>query len=162
MPENDEGERKGLKRSTKPRIMLADDNGPVRRSLKSLLEREGFEIVGEATDGEQAVSLAHQHRPDVIVLDLSMPHLNGIEAARRIRISLPEVRTIILTVHREYHYVVRALEAGARGYILKGRAVEDLVRGVHQVAEGKLFVSHGLSRPVTQKSGNLPAPSNLP
>lgn len=133
------------------RLMLADDNGPVRRSLKSLLEREGFKIVGEAVDGEQAVSLAHQQRPDVVILDLSMPNLNGIEAARRIHKSLPEVRTIILTVHREYHYVVRALEAGARGYILKGRAVEDLVRGVHQVAEGKLFVSHGLSQPAAQK-----------
>ncbi len=134
------------------RLMLADDNGPVRRSLKSLLEREGFKVVVEASDGEQAVSLAYQHRPDVIILDLSMPHLNGIEAARRIHKSLPEVRTIILTVHREYHYVVRALEAGARGYILKSRAVDELVRGVHQVAEGKLFVSHGLSRPVVQKA----------
>lgn len=141
-----------MKPLTTLRLMLADDNGPVRRSLKSLLEREGFEVVVEAADGEQAVSLAYQHRPDVIILDLSMPHLNGIEAARQIHKSLPEARTIILTVHREYHYVVRALEAGARGYILKGRAVDELVRGVHQVAEGKLFVSHGLSQPVVQKA----------
>ncbi|HXH47980.1 MAG TPA: response regulator transcription factor [Terriglobia bacterium] len=129
------------------RVMLADDNGPVRRSLRTLLERAGFNVVVEAADGEQAVSLAHQHRPDVILLDISMPHLNGIEAARQIHKSIPEARTIILTVHRDYHYVVRALEAGARGYILKGRAVEELVRGVHQVAEGKLFVSYGLSHP---------------
>ena len=80
-----------------------------------------------------------------------MPHLNGIETARQIHKSLPETRAIILTVHREYHYVVQALEAGARGYILKGRAVEELVRGVRQVAEGKLFVSYGLSLPVTEK-----------
>ena len=133
------------------RLMLADDNAPVRRSLRSLLEREGFKVVVEADDGEQAVSLAFQHRPDVILLDLSMPHLNGIEAARQIHKSIPEARTIILTVHREYHYVVRALEAGARGYILKGRAVEELVRGVQQVAEGKLYVSHGLSQPIVQK-----------
>jgi DNA-binding NarL/FixJ family response regulator len=133
------------------RLMLADDNAPVRRSLRSLLEREGFKVVVEAADGEQAVSLAFQHRPDVILLDLSMPHLNGIDAARQIQKSIPEARTIILTVHREYHYVVRALEAGARGYILKGRAVEELVRGVQQVAEGKLYVSHGLARPVVQK-----------
>jgi DNA-binding NarL/FixJ family response regulator len=131
--------------------MLADDNAPVRRSLKSLLEREGFKVVVEAADGEQAVSLAFQHRPDVILLDLSMPHLNGIEAARKIHKSIPEARTIILTVHREYHYVMRALEAGARGYILKGRAVEELVRGVQQVAEGNLYVSHGLAQPVVQK-----------
>ncbi len=134
------------------RLMLVDDNGPVRRSLKSLLEQEGYKVIVEAADGEQAVSLAYQHRPDVIILDLSMPHLNGIEAARRIHKSHPEIRTIILTVHREYHYVVRALEAGARGYILKGRAVDELVRGVHQVAEGKLFVSHGLSKPAAQKA----------
>ena len=133
------------------RLMLADDNAPVRRSLRSLLEREGYEVVIEAADGEQAVSLAFQHRPDVILLDLSMPHLNGIDAARQIHKSIPEARTIILTVHREYHYVVRALEAGARGYILKGRAVEELVRGVQQVAEGKLYVSHGLAQPVIQK-----------
>ena len=133
------------------RVILADDNGPVRRSLRSLLEREGFKVVVEAADGEQSVSLAHKHHPDVVLLDLSMPHLNGIEAARQIHKSLPEVRTIILTVHREYHYVVRALEAGARGYILKGRAVEELVRGVHQVAEGKLFVSHGLTPQVAQR-----------
>jgi DNA-binding NarL/FixJ family response regulator len=133
------------------RLMLADDNAPVRRSLRSLLEREGFKVVVEAADGEQAVSLAFQHRPDVVLLDLSMPHLNGIEAARQIHKSIPEARTIILTVHREYHYVVRALEAGARGYILKGRAVEELVRGIQQVAEGKLYVSHGLAQPVVQK-----------
>ena len=133
------------------RLMLADDNAPVRRSLKTLLEREGFNVVVEASDGEQAVSLAFQHRPDVVLLDLSMPHLNGIEAARQIHKALPETRTIILTVHREYHYVVRALEAGVRGYILKGRAVEELVRGVYQVAEGKLYVGHGLSQQVAQK-----------
>src|SRR5690242_2261874 len=134
------------------RIMLADDNGPVRRSLRILLERAGFNVIIEAADGEQAISLAHQHRPDVILLDLSMPHLNGIEAARRIQKSIPEARTIILTIHRDYHYVVRALEAGARGYILKGRAVEELVRGVQQVAEGKVFVSYGLSHQVAQKA----------
>ncbi|MCL5669949.1 MAG: response regulator transcription factor [Acidobacteria bacterium] len=133
------------------KLMLADDNAPVRHSLRALLEREGFRVVVEAADGEQAVSLACQHRPDVILLDLSMPHLNGIEAARQIHKALPETRTIILTVHREYHYVVRALESGVRGYILKGHVVEELVRGIHQVAEGKLFVSHGLSQPVAQK-----------
>ena len=134
------------------RIMLADDNEPVRRSLRNLLERAGFNAIIEAADGEQAISLAHQHRPDVILLDLSMPHLNGIEAARRIQKSIPEARTIILTIHRDYQYVVRALEAGARGYILKGRAVEELVRGVQQVAEGKVFVSYGLSHQVAQKA----------
>ena len=75
------------------RLMLADDNAPVRRSLRALLEREGFKVVVEAADGEQAVSLAFQYRPDVILLDLSMPHLNGIEAARRIHKSIASTTT---------------------------------------------------------------------
>ncbi|HEX5412904.1 MAG TPA: response regulator transcription factor [Terriglobia bacterium] len=133
------------------RLMLADDNGPVRQSLRTLLERAGFSVVIEATDGEQAVSLALQHRPDVVLLDLSMPHLNGIEAARQIRKSIPQARTIILSVHRDCQYVARALDAGARGYILKGRAVEELARGIQHVAEGKLFISYGLSRQVAQE-----------
>lgn len=132
--------------------MLADDNTPVRRSLKALLERQGFEVIAEASDGEQAVALARKHRPDIALLDLSMPNLNGIEAARRIQRALPRVRTIILTVHRDYQYVARALEAGARGYILKGRAVEELASGVSQVAEGKLFLSRGLSQQIIQKA----------
>lgn len=139
------GQKKVLKPGMTLRLMLADDNTPVRRSLKSLLEREGFRVIVEAADGEQAVSLAHKHQPDVILLDLSMPHLNGIEAARRINKSIPGARTIILTVHGEHHYVLQALEAGARGYILKGRAVQDLAKGIRQVAEGKLFLSHGLA-----------------
>lgn len=134
------------------RLMLADDNPPVRRSLKALLERQGFNVIAEAADGEQAIRLAHKHRPDIILIDLSMPHLNGIEAIRRIQKTLPQIQTIILTVHRDYHYVARAFEAGARGYILKGRAVEELACGVLQVAEGNLFLSHGLSLHITQSA----------
>jgi DNA-binding NarL/FixJ family response regulator len=134
------------------RIMLADDNAPVRRTLKALLEREGFLVVGEASDGEQAVILAHKQRPDVILMDLSMPHLNGIEAARKIHKILPKTRTIILTVHRDHHYVIKAFEAGARGYMLKGRAAEELAKGVHQVIEGKLFLSRGLAQTIAQEA----------
>lgn len=133
------------------RVMLADDNAPVRRSLKALLEREGYKVVVEAADGEQAVSLARKHHPDVILLDLSMPYLNGIEAAQLIHKKIPGARTIILTVHREYHYVVRALDAGVRGYILKARAVQELSQAVEQVAEGKIFLGHGLPRELVQK-----------
>ena len=132
------------------RVLLADDNAPVRRSLKALLEREGFKVVVEAADGEQAVTLAHKHKPDVILLDLSMPRLNGIEAARRIHKAIPGARTIILTVHRDYHYIVQALEAGVSGYIIKARATQDLAKGVQQVAEGKLFLSQGLPQELVQ------------
>lgn len=128
--------------------MLADDNGPVRRSLKALLEREGFTVVGEAADGEEAVIIAQKQRPDVVLLDLSMPRLNGIEATRQIHRLLPEARTIILTVHRDYHYVAQALEAGVHGYILKSRAAEELARGVNQVAKGKHFLGRGLPQKI--------------
>lgn len=134
------------------RVMLADDNAPVRRSLKTLLEREGFNVVGEADDGEQAVTLADRHRPDVILLDLSMPRLNGIEAARRIHKANPGARTIILTVHCDYQYVVQALEAGVHGYILKARATNDLARGVQEVFQGKLFLSEGLAKSLAQNT----------
>lgn len=134
------------------RVLLADDNAPVRRSLKGLLEREGFNVVVEAANGEDAVNLAHEHRPDVILLDLSMPLLNGIEAARRIQQVIPGARTIILTVHRDYHYVVEALDAGVSGYILKGRAAQDLARGIQQVAGGKLFLSKGLPTGIVQNA----------
>ncbi|MEJ2009189.1 MAG: response regulator transcription factor [Acidobacteriota bacterium] len=133
------------------RVLLADDNAPVRRSLRALLESEGFKVVVEAADGEQAVSLAHIHRPDIILLDLSMPHLNGIEAARRIHSAIPGARSINLTVHRDYHYVIQALEAGVSGYILKEHAGQDLAIGVLQVAEGKLFLSQGLPQGLPQK-----------
>lgn len=132
--------------------MLADDNTPVRRSLKGLLEREGFNVIVEAANGEEAVTLAHQHRPDIILLDLSMPLLNGIEAARRIHRAIPGSRTIILTVHRDYHYILQAMEAGVSGYILKARATQDLAKGVQQVANGKIFLSQGLSREFVQNA----------
>lgn len=132
--------------------MLADDNTPVRRSLKGLLEREGFNVIVEAANGEEAVTLAHQHRPDIILLDLSMPLLNGIEAARRIHRAIPGSRTIILTVHRDYHYILQAMEAGVSGYILKARATQDLAKGVQQVANGKIFLSQGLPREFVQNA----------
>lgn len=129
-------------------VMLADDNGPVRRSLRALLEREGFNVVGEAADGQEAVDIAQKNRPDVVLLDLSMPRLNGIQAARQIQSLIPNVRTVILTVHRDYHYVAEALEAGVHGYILKSRAVKELAKGVHQVAKGKHFFGGGLPQKI--------------
>ena len=109
-------------------VLLADDHRIVRESLKPILEREGFQVVAEAADGREAVRLAGELRPDVAVLDVGMPLLNGLDAARAIHQACPRTRTIILTMHPEDAYVLQALQWGVRGYVLKSQAVADLGR----------------------------------
>lgn len=130
------------------KILLADDQGIFRESLKALLEREGFEVVGEAADGRQAVRLACRLHPDVAILDLGMPLLNGIGAARVILKRLPNLRTILLTMFEEDAYVLGALQAGIRGYVVKAQAAADLVRAIQEVASGAIYLSPGISRAV--------------
>jgi len=132
----------------------------VRQGLKALLEREGFDIVGEASDGHEASRLAHDLSPDVAILDVAMPLLNGIEAGRLISRGCPTVRTIALTVHTENHYVLAALEAGFSGYVLKSQAAAQLVRAIKEVSRGSVYLSPGVSRAVVDASLNkakLPA-----
>ncbi len=132
----------------------------VRQGLKALLEREGFDIVGEASDGHEASRLAHDLSPDVAILDVAMPLLNGIEAGRVISRGCPTVRTIALTVHTENHYVLAALEAGFSGYVLKSQAAAQLVRAIREVSRGSIYLSPGVSRAVVDASLNkekLPA-----
>src|SRR3989442_7716143 len=130
------------------RILLADDHQIVRNALRALLEAEGLNVIGEASNGRQAVELARHLHPDVAVFDLSMPLLNGIEAARAV-VKLPSpVKTILLTVHREDHYVLAALRAGVTGYVLKTQASADLLRAIHEVVRGGLYLSPGVSRAV--------------
>ncbi len=132
----------------------------VRQGLKALLEREGFDIVGEASDGHEASRLAHDLSPDVAILDVAMPLLNGIEAGRAISRGCPTVRTIALTVHTENHYVLAALEAGFSGYVLKSQAAAQLVRAIKEVSRGSVYLSPGVSRAVVDASLNkakLPA-----
>src|SRR5262249_7690556 len=112
------------------RVLLADDHVVVRQGLKALLEREGFDVVAEASDGREASRLARELSPDIAILDLAMPLLNGIETGRAILRGSPGVRTIALTVHTETHYVLAALEAGFSGYVLKSQAAEQLVRSI--------------------------------
>jgi len=128
------------------RILLADDHQMFTQSLRSILEREKFEVVGEATDGHEAVKLAEKHRPDIAVLDLGMPGLNGLSAAREIEKVSPDTKTIILTSHPDEQYVVDALRAGATGYVLKTRASADLVAAIREVSRGSLYLSEGVSR----------------
>jgi DNA-binding NarL/FixJ family response regulator len=128
------------------RILLADDHALVRDSLKALLEGAGFDVVAEASDGAEAVRLAFQFRPDIALLDLSMPVLNGIDAAKQIAEASPSTRTILLTMHNEDRYVLEGLRAGAAGYVLKTRAATALVEAIQNVQNGDVHLSTGTSR----------------
>jgi DNA-binding NarL/FixJ family response regulator len=128
------------------RVLLADDHPIVLQSVKVLLERGGFAVVGEAGDGRQAVRLATEIHPDVAVLDLGMPLLNGIDAAREISQISPGTKTVLLTMHSEDPYVLGALRAGVSGYVLKNQASEDLIQAIRQVTRGSIYLSPGVSR----------------
>ena len=127
-------------------VLVADDHVVVRQGLKALLERENFEVVAEASDGREATRLARELLPDVAILDLGMPDLNGIDATRAIRKSCPTVRTIALTMHTEDQYVLAALQAGFRGYVLKSQAASQLVRAIREVCRGEIYLSPTISR----------------
>jgi DNA-binding NarL/FixJ family response regulator len=130
------------------RVLLADETAVVRQRVKGLLEREGFEIVGEAADGLEAVKLAQALDPDAAILDLSMPQLSGMNAAREIKQLSPRTQLILQTVHPEGHQVALALRAGIRGYVTKTESAKDLVRAIWDVSRGRVFVSPSASRVV--------------
>jgi two-component system response regulator NreC len=128
-------------------ILLADDHNVMRAGLKLLLESHpGFKVVSEASDGNQAVANAAAVKPDVAVLDVAMPNLNGIEAAQRINAQLPQTAIIILSMHSDEGYVLRALKSGARGYLLKDSAESYLIQAITAVSEGKAFFSPEISK----------------
>jgi len=132
---------------TKLRILLGDDHTLLRSGLKKILQDHGeWEIVGEAGDGREAVRLALELEPDLIILDIGMPLLNGLEATRQIVRRLPDVRILILSMHANEAYIIEALKAGAKGYLLKDSADTDLVNGVTSVAAGKSYFSPAVSR----------------
>jgi DNA-binding NarL/FixJ family response regulator len=126
-------------------VLLADDHVVVRQSLKGFLEREGFRIVAEASDGHEAVRLAETLRPDVAVLDLSMPLLNGIDAAKEIARVSHRTRTVLLTMHTDDQFVIEALEAGIRGYVVKTQMAADLVQAIREVARGETYLSPSIA-----------------
>jgi two-component system response regulator NreC len=131
----------------KIRILLADDHTLIRRGLRLLIEQHPeLSVVGEAEDGRQAVAQATQLKPDVAVLDIGMPNLNGIEAAKQISEGDSNTSIVILSMYSDETYILRALKAGARGYLLKDSAEADLVRAIKSVAEGKSFFSPTVSR----------------
>ena len=129
------------------RVLLADDHGIVRRGMKSLLESEpGLQIVGEAADGAECLRLCDTLEPDVAILDIAMPRLNGIEVTARAVRHQPRLKVIILSMYADESYVVRALNAGARAYLLKEATEEDLLPAVRAVAAGRAFFSPAVSR----------------
>jgi len=128
-------------------IVLADDHVVMRNGLRLLLERQpDFEVTGEAADGRATVEICEAKRPDVVVLDIAMPQLNGIEAARQISTKLPQTAVVVLSMHSDEAYVLRALKAGARAYLLKDSAEADLIAAIRAVSEGKAFFSPSISK----------------
>jgi two-component system response regulator NreC len=136
------------------RIVLADDHVLVRQGLKSLLERENFQVIAEASDGQEAVKLIETHHPDIAIMDISMPTLNGIDAARGLSRSAPKTKVILLTQHEEEQYIHEALEAGVKGYVLKNQVANDLIQAIRQVGRGEFYLSPGISRAVMEAFRN--------
>jgi DNA-binding NarL/FixJ family response regulator len=131
----------------KLRILLADDHTVMRAGLRALLERQpNLEVVGEAENGRQTVQLSASLRPDVVVMDIGMPILNGIEATKEIVNQLPATAVVILSMYSDESYVMRALKAGARAYLLKDSAAADLISAIDAVSQGKSFFSPKVSR----------------
>jgi len=127
------------------RIALADNHALVRQGLKALLEREGFQVAGEASDGQEVVRLVSHIRPDIAILDIGMPILNGIDAARELRKASPTTKTILLTRHDEDQYVTEALRSGVNGYVLKNQGATDLVHAIREVCRGGIYLSPSIS-----------------
>lgn len=132
------------------RIVLADDHVLVRQSLKSLLEREGHQVVGEAAEGKEAARQVNTLQPEIAILDISMPIMNGLNAAREIKNSSPKTKTILLTQHDEDEYISEALEAGVKGYVLKSQVASDLLEAIRQVSRGQVYLSPGVAHSVVE------------
>jgi len=132
------------------RVVLADDHVVLRQGVRALLERDGLEVVAEASDGRAAVDLARELEPDVAVLDIMMPLLNGIDAARQIVEACPQTRVVMLTALEQERLVTDAVRAGVRGFVLKTQAGEDLAQAIQQVSRGGFYVGAGVSRAVVE------------
>jgi two-component system response regulator NreC len=126
----------------KIRVLLADDHTILRAGLKMMLNAQpDMEVIGEAQDGRQAINGALRHQPDVVLMDITMPEINGIEATRQIKRMLPDVKVLVLTMHENDEYVFQALRAGASGYILKEAADTELITALHVVQTGQFYLS---------------------
>lgn len=134
------------------RVLLADDHAVVREGTRQLLEREpDIIVVGEAGDGEEAIRLSQTLQPDVVVMDVRMPGMGGVEATRRIKQQQPDVEVLVLTAHDDDQYVFTLLEAGASGYLLKTAPVKELVKAIHEVHQGQSALDPTVARKVVQQ-----------
>lgn len=132
------------------RIVLADDHSVVRQGIRMMLERESFEILGEAGDGLEAVRLAEKHQPDIAVLDLSMPVMNGITAVGQILKVSPRTKIVLLTMYTDEHHILDALRAGVKACVTKTQAVEHLIAAIREVCAGGVYLSPSVSGAVVQ------------
>lgn len=132
------------------RILLADDNSLVRRGIRIMLDAvEDVEVVGEAEDGQEAIALVESLDPDIVIMDISMPRLNGLKATRRIRAMKTATQVLILSIHPNPTFVRQAMRGGARGYLLKRALSKELLPALYQVSAGELYLSQALDNPVT-------------
>jgi two-component system, NarL family, response regulator NreC len=129
------------------RILLADDHTVVRDGLRALVEKQpDMAVIGEAADGRDTIRMAEEQSPDVIIMDIAMPNMNGIEATRRILASNPRAAVLILSMHQDESYVLRSLKAGARGYLLKDSVRSDVIEAIRAVVQGRSFLTRKVSR----------------
>lgn len=134
------------------RVLISEDHTLLREGLKSLLQKTGIEVAAEAADGRTAVQLAKKVSPDVVILDISMPVLNGIEATQQISREVPQAKVIVMSMHSESHFVLGALRAGASGYLLKDAAFEELLVAVTSVLKGQIYLSPAIAGVVVKAS----------
>ncbi|MBW3615704.1 MAG: response regulator transcription factor [Actinobacteria bacterium] len=137
------------------RLLLADDHTMVRQSVRRSMEAEGFEIVGEAADGEEAVRLALELMPDVVLMDISMPVLDGVEATRQLRRQRPATQVVVLTMHADADLVRQALQSGAAGYLTKDCSLEEVAQAVRLAASGDGALSSGLAKALLDEATSL-------
>ncbi|MEE9167898.1 MAG: response regulator transcription factor [Candidatus Neomarinimicrobiota bacterium] len=138
------------------RVLLAEDHTIVRKGLQALLNGQGdIEVVGEAEDGFEVVNRSQELHPDVIVMDISMPNLSGLEATRQIKKLLPEIKVLILSVHTSEEYIFQTLRAGASGYVVKKAAPEELITAIYSISQGETYLSPAVSKVVVEEYVHL-------
>ena len=146
-----------LRKSGKTTILVADDHPLLRQSLRNILEKEAdFEIVAEAVDGEEAVKLSIELEPDMVIMDIGMPKIDGLEATRQIKSSHPSIAVLVLTIYSDDHHVLEILEAGAAGYLTKSVFAEEVVQAVRTIVAGEMVLSPLVGQQLLKQAARFP------